>query len=142
MLFSKTGTGLFIYYLFVWSNLNCLHISQWITLPTQSCQVLYSFCANLLHSLIMWLMVSSLSPHSHHLLFFCVLSILVLIWLALIVLFCAAIRRDSVSLWKFHFLSHVQILSCEMLFISSLKRPYYYYYYYYYLLVFHACFLE
>ena len=31
--------------------------------------VLYSFCANLLHSLIMWLMISSLSPHSLHLLF-------------------------------------------------------------------------
>ena len=36
---------------------------------TQSCLVLYSFCANLLHSLIMWLMVSSLSPHNLHLLF-------------------------------------------------------------------------
>ena len=29
-------------------------------LPTQSCLVLYSFCANLLHSLIMWLIVSLL----------------------------------------------------------------------------------
>ena len=38
-------------------------------------------------------------------------------------LFCAAIRRDSVSLLKFPFLSHVQVLSCEMLFISRLKRP-------------------
>ena len=58
--FSRTGAGLCIYHLFVWSNF--LHISQWITLPTQSCLVLYSFCANLLHSLIMWLMVSSLIP--------------------------------------------------------------------------------
>ena len=33
------------------------------------------------------------------------------------VLFCAAIRRDSVSLLKFPFLSQVQVLSCEM-FIS------------------------
>ena len=41
------------------SNFNFLHISQWITLPIQSCLALYSFCANLLHSL-MWLMVSSL----------------------------------------------------------------------------------
>ena len=31
--------------------------------------VLYSFWANLLHLLIMWLMISSLSPHSLHLLF-------------------------------------------------------------------------
>ena len=67
--FSRTGAGLYIYHLLVRSDLNFLHISQWITLPTQSCLVLYSFCANLLHSLIMWLIVSSLSPHSQHLLF-------------------------------------------------------------------------
>ena len=60
VLFSRTGAGLCIYHLFIWSNLSCLHISQWITLPTQSCLVLYSFCANLLHSLIMWLMFSLL----------------------------------------------------------------------------------
>ena len=64
--FSRTGAGLCIYHLFVWSNWNFLHISQ-------SCFALYSFCANLLHSLIMWLIVSSLSPHSVHLLFCCVL---------------------------------------------------------------------
>ena len=79
--FSRTGTGLCIYHLFVWSNWNFLHISERITLPTQLCLTLYSFCANLLHSLIMWLIVSSLSPHSLHLLFCCVLSILTLIWL-------------------------------------------------------------
>ena len=32
--FSRTGAGLCIYYLIVWSNWNFLHISQWITLPT------------------------------------------------------------------------------------------------------------
>ena len=101
VLFSRAGAGLCIYHLFVWSNLNFLHICQWITLPTQSCLFLYSFCANLLHSLIIWLMVSSLSPHSLHLLFCCVLSILALIWLVLMALFCAAIRRDSVSLLKY-----------------------------------------
>ena len=89
--FSRTGAGLCIYYLLVWSNLNFLHISQWITLPTQSCLALYSRCANLLHSLIIWLMVSSLSPHSLHLLFCCVLSILALIWFVLMALSCAAI---------------------------------------------------
>ena len=36
MSFSRTGAGLCIYHLFVWSNFNFLHISQWITLPTQS----------------------------------------------------------------------------------------------------------
>ena len=38
--------------LFVWSNFSFLHNSQWISLPTKSYLVLYSFCANLLHSLI------------------------------------------------------------------------------------------
>ena len=122
-LFSRTGAGLCIYHLFVWSNWNFLHISQWITLPTQSCLALYSFCANLLHSLIMWLIVSSLSPHSLHLLFCCILSILALIWLVLMALSCAAIRRDSVSLLKFPFLSQVQVFWWEMLFIRRLKRP-------------------
>ena len=121
--FSRTGAGFCIYHLLVWSNLNFLHISQWITLPIQSCLALYSRCANLLHSLIIWLMVSSLSPNSLHLLFCWVLSILALIWFVLMTLSCAAIWRDSVSLWKFPFLSHVQVLSCEILFISRLKRP-------------------
>ena len=121
--FSRTSAGLCIYHLFVWSNLNFLHISQWITLPTQSCLALYSFCANLLHSLILWLIVSSLSPHSLHLLFCCVLCILALIWLVLMALSCAAIRRDSVSLLRFPFLSQIQVFLCEMLFISTLKRP-------------------
>ena len=121
--FSRTGAGLCIYHLLLWSNLSFLHISQWITLSTQSCLTLYSLCANLLHSLIIWLMVSSLSPHSLHLLFCWILSILALIWLILMVLFCAAIRRDSVSLLKFPFLSHVQVLTSEILFISRLNCP-------------------
>ena len=58
--------------------------------------------------------VLSLSPHNLHLLFCRVLSILTLIWLVLIALFCAAIRSDSVSLLRFPFLSHVQVLSCQM----------------------------
>ena len=66
----------------------------------------------------MWLMVSSLSPHNLHLLFCCILSILALIWLVLIALFCVAIRRDSISLLRFPFLSH------------------YYYYYHYFVLLF------
>ena len=94
--FSRTGAGLCIYHLFIWSNWNFLHISQWITLPTQSCLALYSFCINLLHSLIMWLIVSSLSPHSLHLLFCWILSILALIRLVRMALSCAAIRGDSV----------------------------------------------
>ena len=118
--FSRTGAVLCIYHLLVWSNLNFLHISQWITLPTLSCLALYSLCGNLLHSLIIWLMVSSLSSHSLHLLFCWVLSILALIWLVLMAPSCAAIRRDSLSLLKFSFLSHVQVLSCEMILLLLL----------------------
>ena len=77
--FSRTDAGLCIYHLFIWTNLNFLHISQWITWPTQLCLVLYSFCTNLLHLLIMWFMVSSLSPHNLHLLFCWVLSIIIII---------------------------------------------------------------
>ena len=86
--FSRTGAGLCIYHLLAWQNVNFLYISQLITLPTQSCLALYSFCANLQHSLIMWLMLSSLSPHSLHFLFCCVLSMLALIWLVFMVLCC------------------------------------------------------
>ena len=100
--FSRTGAGLCIYDLFAWSNRNFLHISQWIILPTQSCLTLYSFCANLLHSLIMSLIVSSLSTH--------------LMWLVLMALSCAAIRRDSVSLLGFPF------LGWDVVF-RRLKRP-------------------
>ena len=121
--FSRAGAGLCIYHLLVWSNISFLHISKWITLPTQSCLAFYSFCANLLHSFIMWLMVSFQSLHSQHLIFGCVLSIFALIWLVLMALFCAAIWRDSVSFLKFPFLRHDQVLSCDMLFISHLKRP-------------------
>ena len=49
-LFSRRGALLYLYHLLVWSYLNFLHFSQQITFPTQSCLVLYSFCANLLHS--------------------------------------------------------------------------------------------
>ena len=74
--FSRTDSGLCICHLFVWSNLNFLHNFQRFTFLIQSCLVLYSLCTYLLHSLIMWLIVLSLSPHHLHLLFCCVLSIL------------------------------------------------------------------
>ena len=76
VLFSSTDSGLSMYHLFVQSNLNFLHNSQWITLHTQLCLVLYSLCANLLHLLIMWLIILPLSPHNLHQLFCCILSIL------------------------------------------------------------------
>ena len=105
--FSRTGIGLCIYHLLVWLNLNFFHVSQWITLPTQSCLVLYSFCANLLYSLIMWLMVSSLLLHNRHLLFCCVLSILVLILSLLLLLFTHESFSHQRKLMVFHWrLSH------------------------------------
>ena len=51
--FAMTDVGLDIYHLFVWWNWNVLLSSQLVTLPNQSCLVLYSFRANLPHSLIM-----------------------------------------------------------------------------------------
>ena len=96
---------------------------------------LISFCANLLHSLIMWSVVSSLSLHNLYLLFCCVLSILDLIWLIVIAMFC-----DSVSLVRFTFFRHVHVFSCEILLKTSLKTsielfffPFLYSAHYYYL---------
>ena len=78
---------------------------------------IFSFCANLMHSLIMWLIVFSRSPHSLNLLFCYVLSILALISLVLMASFCAALRRDSVSRQKFLFSLPNPGLSCEVLVI-------------------------
>ena len=109
-----------ICHLFVWWNIKFFHNSQWIPLPTKSRQVLNSFCVILLRSLIMWLIVSSLSPHNLHQLYCSVLSILALIWLVLTALFCAAIRRDSISLLKFPF---VHVFLCKVSLVSRLKHP-------------------
>ena len=106
MAFSRIGAGLCIYHLFVWSNLSFLHISPWITLPTQSSLALYSLCANLLHSFIMWLMVSSLSPHSLHF-----------------------VESFIFSLWYDWFLWR-----CFMLLLGQILFLSYYYYYDYYFL--------
>ena len=121
--FSRTGAGLCIYLLLVRSNSNLLHISQWITLPTKLFLALYSLYANLLHSLIMGMIVSYLSPHILHLLCCWVLSILALIWLVPIALFWAASGRDSVSLFRLPFLSLVHSFSSDMVFICRLKLP-------------------
>ena len=135
--FSRRGAGLCIYHLFGWSNLNFFHISQWITLPTQSYLVLYSFCANLLHSLIMWLIVSSLSPHNLHLLFCCILSVLALICRFSIVFFyvvleslyrCvnavfSASKSSSYSLWTLSLGCNALciVISCLVLWSICLK---------------------
>ena len=53
--FSRTDYCLWLYNLFVWSNFNFLHNSQWITIPTQSRVVWFFSSASLLHLLIDWL---------------------------------------------------------------------------------------
>ena len=116
--FSRTDSGLCIYHLFVWSNLNFLHNSQWITLPTQSCLVLYSLFSNLLYSLIISLIISSVSSHQN--LLFCALSIFSFD-IDRMALFCAAIKRDSVSLLSFHFLGLVLVFSCEIFLFCPLN---------------------
>ena len=73
-----------------------------------------------IHLLCDW---SFLSPHNLHFLFCYVLSISALIWLILMVLLGAAIRRDSVSLIRFFFLSHVHVFTCKISLVSHLKRP-------------------
>ena len=98
-------------YLFLYLSSLLVHLIFCFVIFFFHLHFFYHVCrANLLHSLIIWLMVSSLSPHSLHLLFCWALSILALIWLVLMALSCAAIRRDSVSLLKFPFLSHVDKL--------------------------------
>ena len=81
--FSRTDSALCIYYLLVWSNFNRLRISHWITFPKQWCLLLYSFRANLLHPLTMWLTISFLSLHSQYFLFFYVLAIFAFIKLVI-----------------------------------------------------------
>ena len=73
--------------------------------------------------LIRWLIISCRSSHIPHFLFCCVLSIFALTYLVLMAMFCAAIRRDSVSLLNFPFLSHVQIWR-EISLVCRLKCPY------------------
>ena len=63
----------------------------------------------LLHSLIMWLMVLSLSPHNQHLLFCYILSILALIGLVFMALFGLVLAYIIFFLLRCPFLSHVQV---------------------------------
>ena len=96
-----------------------MHNSQWITFPIQSCLVLHSFCANLPLSLIRWL----IAYHNLRLLYFrlvysCCFNIVFMM------LFCVAIRRNSLSLLSFLFLSHDQDFSYEISLVCFLKCPY------------------
>ena len=113
---ARTDSGLCMYHLFVWSYLNFSHNSQWITFPTQSSLLLTSLYANLLYSLFMWLIVSHLSPRNLYLLFCCVFFYSCFD-IVLMALFCAVVRRDSVSLLRFSFLCHVHVFSWKISFV-------------------------
>ena len=72
----------------------------------------------------MWLIISCLLSYNQHLLFCRVLSTSALTQLVLIASLCPAIRGNSVSFFRFLFLSHVQVLSCEISLLCRLKYPY------------------
>ena len=74
----------------------------------------------------------SFSPHYLHLLFCFVLSISLLV---LMTLFCAALRRNSISNIRFPFRFLIQALSCEISPVSRLKCPCSHFYS-------HFCFLQ
>ena len=105
------------------------HYSQWITLPTQSCLVLYSFCDNLLHLLIMWLIVSSLTPHNLLLLFCCVLSILAFIWFVLMVLFCYHYYYHFFFFCLLSFLFKILIPTIYYFFVSNCRDFFFSYFF-------------
>ena len=95
------NVGLSIYHFFVYSIFSFLHNCQWITLPIQSCLILYSFCGNCLHSLIMWLMVSSLLTYNVHLMFCCIYSCFEIIGSYIIVIYSLRVFHIGLSWWCF-----------------------------------------
>ena len=128
-----------IYRLFVLSNFNFLCNFQGITLTSKKCLVLYSFCASLLHSLIMWLIVSSLSLHNLHLLFLLCLIYSYFDMVGPYGVVFAAVRRDPVSLLRFPFLSHVHVFSGKISLVNCLNvyRVFFFFVFFF----FHFCFL-
>ena len=110
-------------------------IPKKITSSTQSCLVLYPFCASLLGSLIIWLMLLSLSSHNQYLriiyirfkvigLYGVLLLLLLLLCVCVCVCVCAEIIRDSISLKRFLIRCHVHVFLSEISPICRLKYPY------------------
>ena len=89
----------YIIYSYVQISISCTITSESPFPPIHANS--YTFFANLLLSLIMGLIVSSLSPRNLHLWFRFILSIFVLTSLILMISFCAAVRRDSISPFRF-----------------------------------------
>ena len=117
----------------VWIVSNCPLISnssslcmrpfmiQWIIIPTQISLVLYYLCANLLYSFISYFVIDHF-VFCHDIVYICYFVVSYLFWL--MALFCAAVRRDSVSILMFPFLSHVQVFLWKILLVCHLKYPY------------------
>ena len=115
--FSITKSSLCSYYFSFTSIPYFQQIPQWIFVPNQSWHLLYSFWANLLHSLNLWLTLSPASPHILHLMFSWVLSIFAFMLLILIAYSCAVIIKASVVLFKHPFLSHPHQSSLALPFV-------------------------
>ena len=115
--FSRMVSGLCIYYVCMvkfqfLAPFSVDHISY----PVLSRLIL--FCANLLYSLMRLIILSN-----HHIIYiYCFVASCFDI--VLMVLFCAAIRRDSVSLLSYPFLSHVQIFLCKISLVYRWKCLY------------------
>ena len=121
--FSITTSGLCSYHFSLTSIPYFLHISQWLFVPNQPCRLLYSYWANLLHSLNIWFTLSSAFPHIQHLLFSWVSLIFAFILLVLVACFCVAIIKSSVILFKHPFLSNPHRSSLALLIVYLINCP-------------------
>ena len=123
--FSRTDSGLCIHHFFVWSNCNFLHSFQLITLPTESCLLLYSFLsmfAAFAYCVIDRFVSITTLPTSAVLL----RLIYFLFWYcwSLWRCFCAAIRRFNFSLkisYYFHYYSSISFKFKLVIFHRSLR---------------------
>ena len=84
----------------LWALIKAISFTQ---LPVNDMRylIVYCFWASILHSAVMWLMVSSLSPHSPHIGEMLRLTIVALTLLVLRAWSWAAITRPSVSFFSF-----------------------------------------
>ena len=82
---------------------------------------IYSFCATLWHSVILWLIILSLPLHNLNFLFYLLLSTFPTIPFVLMALFSAVIRGNEVSLLSFLFRNHVHDVPCDILPLCRMK---------------------
>ena len=141
----KHGIWFVLIPLVVRSKFSLLHNSLKFTFATQLLQVLYFYSACLLHSLRLWIVVSSVSSKHRQLGFCCVLSTLTLTLLVYMALCRAAIIRASFSFLRLHCLElllykltssyHKIFIHLFFLSISASKFSVSFYLYLYY----HCC---